>query len=127
MTISRVYLTKDDSLTAVVLEDGKYTNFIYDPELVAMDEGGIIEEAKYGFPSALSYEDDISEGDSTEDMAKLQERESTLILEVGENIVIYPQRMSEYSKNMFELELGEEFWNEISQKVNGDNGVQIDI
>ena len=127
MTISRVYLTKDDSLTAVVLEDGKYTNFIYDPELVAMDEGGIIEEAKYGFPSALSYEDDISEGDSTEDMATLQERESTLILEVGENIVIYPQRMSEYSKNMFELELGEEFWNEISQKVNGDNGVQIDI
>lgn len=127
MTISRVYLTKDDSLTAVVLEDGKYTNFIYDPELVAMDERGIIEEAKYGFPSALSYEDDISEGDSTEDMAKLQERESTLILEVGENIVIYPQRMSEYSKNMFELELGEEFWNEISQKVNGDNGVQIDI
>lgn len=127
MTISRVYLTKDDSLTAVVLEDGKYTNFIYDPELVAMDEGGIIEEAKYGFPSALSYEDDISEGDSTEKMAKLQERESTLILEVGENIVIYPQRMSEYSKNMFELELGEELWNEISQKVNGDEGVQIDI
>jgi hypothetical protein len=127
MTISRVYLTKDDSLTAVVLEDGKYTNFIYDPELVAMDEGGIIEEAKYGFPSALSYEDDISEGDSTEKMAKLQERESTLILEVGENIVIYPQRMSEYSKNMFELELGEELWSEIEQKVNGDEGVQIDI
>lgn len=127
MTISRVYLTKDDSLTAVVLEDGKYTNFIYDPELVAMDEGGIIEEAKYGFPSALSYEDDISEGDSIENMAKLQERESTLILEVGENIVIYPQRMSEYSKNMFELELGEELWSEIEQKVNGDEGVQIDI
>ena len=127
MTISRVYLTKDDSLTAVVFEDGKYTNFIYDPELVAMDEGGIIEEAKYGFPSALSYEDDISEGDSIENMAKLQERESTLILEVGENIVIYPQRMSEYSKNMFELELGEELWSEIEQKVNGDEGVQIDI
>lgn len=127
MTISRVYLTKDDSLTAVVLEDGKYTNFIYDPEFVAMDEGGIIEEAKYGFPSALSYEDDISEGDSIENMAKLQERESTLILEVGENIVIYPQRMSEYSKNMFELELGEELWSEIEQKVNGDEGVQIDI
>lgn len=127
MIESRIYMTKEGTLTAVVLEDGEYTNFIYDPEFVAMDTEGLIEEAKYGFPSALSYEYDISEGDSIEDMAKLQERESTLILEVGENMVIYPQRMSQDIQEIFKLELGEEFWEEILQKVNGDNGVEFNI
>ena len=127
MIVSKIYVTKDGNLIAVVSEDGKYTNFIYDPELVAMDSDGLLEEAKFGFPSAFSYEDDISEGDSIEDMAKLQETESTLIAEIGENSVIYPQRMNQDIQELFEIELGEELWNKILQQVNGDNGVQFNF
>ena len=126
MIVSKIYETKEGDLTAVVLEDGQCINFIYEPELVAMDEG-LIEDAKYGFPDALSYEDDISEGDSLEDMVKLQEEESKLIAEVGEQIVVYPQHMSQDTQELFKIEIGEELWNEILQNVSGDKGVQFDI
>lgn len=127
MIVSKIYVTKEDELTAVVLEDDKCINFVYNPELVALDSEGLLEEAKLGFPSALSYEDDISEGHSIEYMAKLQEEESTLILEVGEHMIIYPQRMSQDTQELFEIELGEELWNEILQNVSGDRGVQFNI
>ena len=127
MTVSKIYMTKEGELTAVVLEDGLYTNFIYNPELVALDSEGLLEEAKLGFPSALPYEETISEGDSIEDMAKLQEEESTLIAEIGEDIVVYPQRMGPDIQELFEIELGEEVWNEILQQVNGDNGIQVNL
>ena len=125
MIVSKIYETKEGDLTAVVFEDGQCTNFIYEPELVAMDEG-LIEDAKYGFPDALSYED-ISEGDSLEDMVKLQEEESKLIAEVGEQIVVYPQHMSQDTQELFKIEIGEELWDEILQNVSGDKGVQINI
>lgn len=125
MIVSKIYETKEGDLTAVVFEDGQCTNFIYEPELVAMDEG-LIEDAKYGFPDALSYED-ISEGDSLEDMVKLQEEESKLIAEVGEQIVVYPQNMSSDTQELFAMEIGEELWDEVLQNVNGDKGVQINI
>ena len=125
MIVSKIYETKEGDLTAVVFEDGQCTNFIYEPELVAMDEG-LIEDAKYGFPDALSYED-ISEGDSLEDMVKLQEEESKLLAEVGGQIVVYPQNMSPDTQELFAMEIGEELWNEVLQNVNGDKGVQINI
>lgn len=127
MMVSKIYLTKDDELTAVVLEDGKYYNFVYQPELVAFDSEGLLEEAKEGFPSALPYEEDISEGDTVEDMAKVQEEENTLVAEVGENIVVYPKCMSQYVQELFEGELGEELWNKILQDVNGDEGVLVNF
>ena len=126
MVVSKIYETREGDLTAVVFEDGQCTNFIYEPELVAMDEG-LIEDAKCGFPDALSYEDDISEGDSLEDMVKLQEEESKLIAEVGEQIVVYPQNMSPDTQELFAMEIGEELWNEVLQNVDGDKGVQINI
>ena len=110
----------------IVLEDGKYINFIADPELVAMEEG-LIGDARYGFPDALSYDEDISEGASTEEMAKLQESESTLIAEVGEEVIIYPRRMSPDIQELIEMELGEELWKEALEDVNGDEGVQVNI
>ena len=127
MIVSKIYTTENDELTAVVLEDGKYSNFIYEPELVAFDSDGLIDEARDGFPSALPYEEDISEGNSVEDMAKLQEKESTLVAEIGDNIVIYPQRMSQYVQEIFEAEIGEELWNKILQDANGDEGIQVDF
>ena len=105
MIVSKIYETKERNLTAVVFEDGKCTNFIYEPELVAMDEG-LLEDAKYGFPDALSYEMDISEGHSLEDMVKLQEEESKLVAEVGEQIVVYPQHMSSDTEDLFKIEIG---------------------
>ena len=126
MIVSKIYETKEGDLTAIVFEDGQCTNFIYEPEIVAMDEG-LLEDAKYGFPDALSYEDDISEGHSLEDMVKLQEEESKLIAEVGEQIVVYPQNMSPDTQEIFAMEIGEELWNEVLQNVNGDKGVQINI
>lgn len=126
MIVSKIYETKEGNLTAVVFEDGQCTNFIYEPELVAMDEG-LLGDAKYGFPDALSYEMDISEGHSLEDMVKLQEEESKLVAEVGEQIVVYPQRMSPDTQEIFQIEIGEELWNEILQNVSDDKGVQINI
>lgn len=126
MIVSRIYENKNGDLTAVVLEDGKYINFITDPELVAMEEG-LLGDARYGFPDALSYDEDISEGASTEEMAKLQESESTLIAEVGNEVIIYPRRMSSETQELIEMELGEELWNEALEKVNGDEGVQVNI
>lgn len=126
MIVSRIYEAKNEELAAVVLEDGVYTNFIWSPEMVCFDEAGLLEEAKWGFPEALSYEDDISEGHSLEDMVRLQEEESKLIVEVGEHTIIYPQRMSEDTQELFKFELGEELWNKILQDSNIDKGVQID-
>lgn len=126
MIVSKIYETKEGDLTAVVFENGQCTNFIYEPELIAMDEG-LLEDAKYGFPDALSYESDISEGDSLEDMVKLQEEESKLVAEVGEQIVVYPQHMSPDTQEIFEMEIGEELWNEVLQNVSDDKGVQINI
>lgn len=126
MIVSKIYETKEEDITAVVNEDGKCTNFIYSPELVAVEEG-LLQDAKYGFPDAFSYENEISEGHSLEEMVKLQEEESKLIAEVGEQIVVYPQRMSPDTQELFEIELGEEFWNEILQQVDGDNGIQVNM
>lgn len=91
-----------------------------------MDED-LLEDAKYGFLDALSYEMDISEGHSLEDIVKLQEEESELVAEVGEQIVVYPQHMSSDTEDLFKIEIGEELWNEILQNVSGDRGVQINI
>ena len=126
MIVSKIYETKEGDLTAVVFEDGQCTNFIYEPELVAMDEG-LLGDAKYGFPDELSYENDISEGHSLEEMVKLQEKESKLVAEVGEQIVIYPQRMNSNTQEIFEIEIGEELWNEILQNASDDRGIQINI
>ncbi len=127
MIVSKIYETKEEDLTAVLFEDGQCTNFIYDPEMVAALEEGLLIEAKYGFPDALPYEIDISNGNSLEDMVKLQEEESKLIAEVGEQIVVYPQHMSQDTQELFKIEIGEELWDEILQNVSGDKGVQINI
>ena len=127
MIVSKIYETKEEDLTAVLFEDGQCTNFIYDPEMVAALEEGLLIEAKYGFPDALPYEVDISNGNSLEDMVKLQEEESKLIAEVGEQIVVYPQHMSQDTQELFKIEIGEELWDEILQNISGDKGVQINI
>ena len=126
MIVSKIYETKEGDLTAVVYEDGKCSNFINALEVVIFDDG-LLENAKYGFPDALSYERDISVGHSLEDMVKLQEEESKLIAEVGEQIVVYPQNMSQDTQELFEMEIGEELWNEVLQNVSDDKGVQINI
>lgn len=127
MVVSKIYETKDGCIAAVVFENGLCINYIADPEVVAIDSEGLLEEAKLGFPEAFNYERDISAGNSLEDMKRIQEEESKLIAEVGQNIIVYPQRMGSYTQEIFKIELGEECWNEILQQVNGDNGIQLNI
>lgn len=50
-----------------------------------------------------------------------------MVAEIGDNIVIYPKRMSEYVQELFEIELGEELWNKILQDANGDERIQVDF
>lgn len=126
MIVSKIYETKQGDLTAVVFEDGQCTNFIYEPELVTIDKG-LLGDSKYGFPDALPYETDISEGHLLKDIVKLQEEESKLVAEVGEQIVVYPQYMSSNTQELFKIEIGEELWNEILQNVSDDGGIQINI
>lgn len=127
MVVSKIYETKDGSIAALVYEYGTCKNYISDPEIVAMDSESLLEEAKLGFPEAFDYINDISEGHSLEDMEKLQEEESILIAEIGQNIIVYPQRMGSYAQDLFKIELGEEYWNDLLQKINGDEGIQLNI
>ena len=127
MVVSKIYETKDGSIAALVYEYGTCKNYISDPEIVAMDSESLLEEAKLGFPEAFDYINDISEGHSLEDMEKLQEEESILIAEIGQNIIVYPQRMGSYAQDLFKIELGEEYWNDLLQKINADEGIQLNI
>ena len=62
---------------------------------------------------------------SLEEIAKIQEEESTLVAEIGEDTIIYPKRMNEYIQGIFGIELGEELWNEILQKPESNQGIKI--
>ena len=122
MIVTKMYMTKEGDLAAVIIEDGRYTNFIMTPEIVALDTEGLLEEARLGFPEAFMYD---GETHSLEEIAKIQEEESTLVAEIGEDTIIYPKRMNEYIQGIFEIELGEELWNEILQKPESNQGIKI--
>ena len=48
MIVTKMYMTKEGDLAAVIIEDGRYTNFIMTPEIVALDTEGLLEEARLG-------------------------------------------------------------------------------
>lgn len=127
MVETKIYETENGDIVAIVFEDGICKNYISDPEVVAMGEEGFLGEAKLGFPEAFSYEDDIAVGKSLEDMVELQEKEGILIAEIGEDVVIYPNRMGAYAKDLFKIDIGEEYWNEILEQTDGDNGINLNI
>lgn len=127
MITTKLYEDKNNELVAVVLEDGQYTNYIPCPEMAALEADSFLEEARLGFPDAILYEYDSAVGLSMENAAAREEQESTLIAEVGEKIILYPQRMSQDQQEFFQMELGEEVWQDLLEQACGDEGVALDI
>lgn len=125
MITTKVYEDQNGDLVAVVLEDGQYVNYIPCPEIVAMDGDGFLQEARMGFPEALLYEFDGMIGLTLEEAAKREEEESTLIAEAGEQIKLYPQRMSPENQEFFQIELGDDVWRELLERVSGNAGVDV--
>ena len=58
---------------------------------------------------------------------KQEEQNSTLIAEVGDEITLYPHRMSEEHQEFFAIDLGEDVWQELMEQASGDEGVQLDL
>ena len=127
MTTTKLYEDKNSNLVAVVLEDGQYSNYIPCPEIAALDGDSFLEEARLGFPDALPYEYDIVIGLTMEEAAAREERESILIAQVGEEITIYPQRMSPEKQEFFQIELGDEVWQDMLERALGSEGVKLEL
>ena len=127
MTTTKLYEDKNSNLVAVVLEDGQYSNYIPCPEIAALDGDSFLEEARLGFPDALPYEYDIVIGLTMEEAAAREERESILIAQVGEEITIYPQRMSPENQEFFQIELGDEVWQDMLERALGSEGMKLEL
>lgn len=127
MITTKIYEDQNNELVAVVFEDGQCSNYVPCPEMAALEADSFLEEAQLGFPEAFPYEYDISVGLTMEEAAAKEERESTLVAQIGEAIIIYPQRMSEEHQEFFQLELGDNVWQELLERASGDEGVLLDI
>ena len=127
MIMTKLYEDKNSDLVAVVFEDECLSNYVPCPEMAALDSDSFLEEARLGFPDAVLYEYDGLIGLTLEEAAAREENESTLIAEIGEKIIIYPQRMSQENQEFFQIELGDEAWQELLEQVSGDEGIQLDI
>lgn len=127
MITTKLYENKNNDLVAIVFEDGQYSNYIPCPEIAALEADSFLEEARLGFPDALPYEYDILVGLTMEEAAAQEEQESTLIAQVGEKVIVYPQRMSQEHQEFFQIELGDEVWKKLLERVSGNEGVQLDI
>ena len=80
--------------------------------------GGVLEQ---DFSSGVITVSEIQEG------SPAQAEKSTLIAQIGENVILYPQRMSQTQQELFQLELGEEMWQEVLERVSGNERVLIDM
>lgn len=127
MLTVKLYENDENDLVAVVLEDGIYSNYISCPEMVAFDADSFFEEARLGFPDAVPYEFDFIINLTLEEAAEKVEKDGTLIAEIGENIVIYPHRVSEFQQEFFRAELGDDVWENLLEEATGDDGIELDI
>lgn len=127
MITTKLYEDKSNDMVAVVLEDGRYSNVVPCPEIAALEADSFLEEARLGFPEALPYEDDILVGLTMEEAAAREERESVLIAQVGDCIVIYPRRMSQEHQEFFQVELGDDVWQELLERASGSDGVKLEL
>lgn len=127
MITTKLYEDKNNDLVAIVFEDGWYSNYIPCPEMAALEADSFFEEARLGFPEALPYEYDSLVGLTMEEAAAQEEQRSTLIAEIGEKIIVYPHRMSQDHQDFFQIELGEELWQELLERASRNEGVQLDL
>ena len=130
MITTELYENENHDLAAIVYEDGICTNYIPDALMAALDGDSFLEEARLGFPEAILYDDDFQfAGNNTEfDPAVQQEkRDSVLIAEIGEEILLYRHRMSEQQREFFAMELGEDVMEDALARAVGDEGVVVDL
>ena len=125
MITTEIYEDQSGDMAAVVLEDGEYSNYVPSPEMAAFEGDGFIEEARMGFPEAFPYEFDLAIGLTIEEAAAKAEQEYTLVAQIDDTVVLYPQRMCDYVSEFFQDELGEDVWREVLEQVSGDEGVEL--
>ncbi len=128
MITTKIYEDKNNDMVAVLLEEGKYFNYIPCPEMAAFDSDSFFEEARMGFPDAFPYEEDILIGLSMEEAAAREEQESTLIaLIMDDSVTIYPLRMSPEHQEFFQIELGDEVWRDLMDRASHSDGVEFKL
>ena len=126
MITTKLYEGENSELVAAVYTDDLCTNIVFDPELVAFDADSFIEDARFGFEDALDYDEDISESKRSVDIAEELENGGNLVAIIGDEVILFPGRMSESTQELFQLELGE-LWDDIVDSDDTDDGVKVDI
>lgn len=127
MITTKIYQDQNGELEAVVFEDGHYANYVPCPEVVALDGEGLFEEARWGFSDAWLYEKDSMVGLTMERAAARAEQNSTLVAEIGQEIVVYPRRLSPDHQELFQIYAGDEAWNKLLEQVSGSEGGRLEL
>lgn len=126
MITTKLYEDENSELVAAVYTDDLCTNIVFDPELVAFDADSFIADAKIGFMDAMNYDEDIAVGRQSTDVAEELEAVAKLVAIIGDEVILFPSRMSESTQELFQLELGE-LWDDIVDSDDTDDGVKVDI
>ena len=124
---TNLYEEKDGTMVAVVLEDGVCANYIPCPEICTLEADSFLEEASLGFPEAIPYEFDLMVGKTMEQAAAQADLECTLIARIGQEIRLYPQRMSPENQELCQMDLGEDAWQELLDRASGGEPVQVEL
>ena len=127
MITTKIYEDKSNNMVAAVFEDGQCANYISCPEMAAFGADSFIEEARQGFPEAPLYEFDIMVGLTMEEAAAREERESNLIAQIADSVTIYPLRMSQENQEFFQIELGDDVWQELMESASDSDGVELEL
>ena len=126
MITAKIYEDKNNDMVAVILEDGQCSNYIPCPEITALEADSFLAEAQLGFPEALPYEYDILVGLTMKKAAAREEQESTLIAQVDDkSVTIYPLRMSQEHQEFFQIELGDDVWQDLLERASSSDSVKL--
>lgn len=129
MITTELYENENRDLVAIVYEDGVCTNYVPDPIMAALDGEGFLEEARLGFPEAILYDDDFhfAINNALAPIVQQEKRDGVLIAEIGEEVLLYPNRMSEQQREFFAMEIGEDIFEDALARTTGDEGVVVDL
>ena len=62
-----------------------------------------------------------------EEAAAREERESNLIAQIADSVTIYPLRMSQENQEFFQIELGDDVWQELMESASDSDGVELEL
>ena len=100
-----------------------------DAMIAALEGDGFFEEARMGFPEAVLYEDDFQMSSPVGMESVLEEklRGCVLVAEIGEEVRLYPHRLSADQREFFALELGEDVLEDALARDTDGSGVLLDL